>query len=131
MDYADYVNYIELMRDSPLVEAYNPDMATMAQSRLNALRSDAFFEKYKLMDWQDYMMRNVVNQRYYVSVAGKPKQTSYMFSMGYNDTKGIIKNTGFKNITVRLNMDQEIIWTVLHEGIPPLKAFCEKILANK
>lgn len=108
MDYADYVNYIELMRDSPLVEAYNPDMATMAQSRLNALRSDAFFEKYKLMDWQDYMMRNVVNQRYYVSVAGKPKQTSYMFSMGYNDTKGIIKNTGFKNITVRLNMDQEI-----------------------
>lgn len=27
-----------------------------------------------------------------------------------------------------LNMDRDIIWSVLHEGIPPLKVFCEKTL---
>ena len=27
-----------------------------------------------------------------------------------------------------LNMDQEIIWKVMHENIPILKAFCERIL---
>ncbi len=27
-----------------------------------------------------------------------------------------------------LNMDQEIIWMVMHENIPTLKAFCEQIL---
>lgn len=27
-----------------------------------------------------------------------------------------------------LNMDNQVIWEVIHEGIPPLKAFCEQWL---
>ena len=51
-------------------------------------------------------MRNAVTQRYYVSVAGNPRQTNYLFSIGYNGTEGIIKTTGFQNVTVRLNVDR-------------------------
>ena len=108
MNFAEYGDFLRQVNDSPIVQGYNPELAELAENRLNVLRNDAFFERYEIIDWQDYMMRNTVNQRYHVSVAGKPKQTSYMFSLGYNDTKGIIKSTGFKNVTVRLNLDHEI-----------------------
>ena len=108
MDFTEYGTYLKSMADSPIIKTYNPDLIIAATSRLSILRSDTFFDRYEIIDWQDYMMRNAVNQRYHVSVAGKPKQTSYMFSIGYNDTKGVIRTTGFKNLTVRLNLDQEI-----------------------
>ena len=108
MDFTEYGTYLKSMVNNPIVNTYNPDLVITANNRLNVLRNDNFFDRYEIIDWQDYMMRNVVNQRYYISVAGKPKQTSYLFSLGYNDTKGVIRSTGFKNITVRLNLDQEI-----------------------
>lgn len=81
MNFAEYGDFLRQVNDSPIVQGYNPELAELAENRLNVLRNDAFFERYEIIDWQDYMMRNVVNQRYHVSVAGKPKQTSYMFSL--------------------------------------------------
>ena len=60
------------------------------------------------MDWQDYVMRTAVSQRYYVSISGRPKNTSYMFSFSYNDTDGIVRTTGFQNYTLRLNLDKTL-----------------------
>lgn len=60
------------------------------------------------MDWQDYMMRNAISQRYYFSVSNKNKSTSYSFSANYKDIQGIMKNTGLKQIGVRLNLNQKI-----------------------
>ena len=30
-----------------------------------------------------------------------------------------------------LDMDRDVIWEVMHEGIPPLKAFCEVCLQEE
>ena len=108
MSFYEYVDYLRGIVDSPIVQTYNSDMINTARSRLNVMRSDSFWNHYEPIDWQDYMMRNALNQRYYVSVAGKPKDSNYMFSIGFNHTEGIIKSTGFNNLTVRLNMEHNI-----------------------
>ncbi len=108
MNFYEYASYLNGVLDSPVVNQYNHDMINTAKSRLNVLRSDYFWNRYEPIDWQDYMMRTAINQRYYVSVAGKPKDSNYLFSIGFNNTQGIIKSTGFKNLTVRLNMEHNI-----------------------
>lgn len=106
MDFTEYAGYLRAVTESPIIKQYNPDLTNTANIRLNTLRSNSFFDRYEIIDWQDYLMRNAVTQRYYVSVAGNPRQTNYLFSIGYNGTEGIIKTTGFQNMTVRLNVDR-------------------------
>lgn len=60
------------------------------------------------MDWQDYVERTAVSQNYYVSVAGNPNNTSYMASFSYNQGQGIIRNTGYDNYVIRLNLDRQV-----------------------
>lgn len=65
-------------------------------------------EGAEAVDWQDYVMRTSFSQRYYLSIAGKPKMTSYLFSVGYNSNQGIIKDTDVEQYTVRLNLNRNI-----------------------
>lgn len=60
------------------------------------------------VDWQDYSMRTAVSQKYYLSISGKPKTAQYYFSLGYNDTQGVLKNTGFRQLTSRLSVDSQL-----------------------
>ena len=60
------------------------------------------------VDWQDYVTRLGIGQRYYVSVAGRPKGYNYMFSLGYNRVEGVMVNNESDNITGRLNLDKTI-----------------------
>ena len=56
------------------------------------------------VDWQDYVMRTAVSQRYNVSISGKPSKMSYNLSLGYTNTQGIIKGTEVDRYTARLNI---------------------------
>ncbi len=106
MNFQEYEGYLKSLVESPIVQEYNPSLINTAKARLNSIRGDAFFDRYEIVDWQDYLTRTAVNQRYYVSIAGKPKQTSFLFSLGLNNTQGIIKTTGFLNFTSRLNLER-------------------------
>lgn len=64
--------------------------------------------KVKPADWQEECLRTAVGQRYYLSVSGRPKSYSYSFSLGFNDKPGIVKNTGVKQYTGRLNLDKVV-----------------------
>ena len=61
------------------------------------------------VDWQDYTMRNTVRQRYYFSVSGHPGTLSYNFSLGYNNTPGVVKTTGLEQYTIRLNAEKQLL----------------------
>ena len=63
---------------------------------------------YAPVDWQDYTLRTGVSQRYYLTVAGKPKTMDYRLSIGYSDNQGVIRQTGYQNVYARLNLDKEI-----------------------
>ena len=60
------------------------------------------------VDWQDFVERDAWSENVYLSVSGRPKKTSYWFSVGANNKQGIIKKTGFRNYTIRLNLDRTI-----------------------
>lgn len=60
------------------------------------------------IDWQDYVMRTAISQRYYLSVSGSPKSYKYLFSVGYNHGEGILKNSSSDNVTMRLNLDKKL-----------------------
>ena len=55
-------------------------------------------------DWQDLFYRTGVIKSADLSLSGGDKATSYRFSTGYYDEEGIIKATGFKRYSVRLNL---------------------------
>ena len=60
------------------------------------------------VNWQDYIMRTAVSQRYYFSVAGRPKTLTYNFSVGYQNKQGIVKQTGAEQFTLRLNATKQL-----------------------
>lgn len=62
--------------------------------------------KVSPIDWQDYSFRTAVAQRYHFSISGRPKSLSYTFSVGYSDKQGIVKSTGLKTLTTRLNLEK-------------------------
>ena len=64
------------------------------------------------MDWQDYVFRTAVSQRYYYSIAGKPKGYNYLFSVGYNNTQGVLECTDSEALSARLNLSRDIIKNV-------------------
>ena len=60
------------------------------------------------IDWQDYIFRTAISQRYYMSIAGRPKGYNYMFSLGYNDNQGTLRRSDSSNLTARLNLRKDL-----------------------
>jgi TonB-linked SusC/RagA family outer membrane protein len=60
------------------------------------------------VDWQDYVMSTAVSQHHRISVSGKSKSSNYLISAGFDDVKGIVKNTEAKTTSFRLNFEKEI-----------------------
>lgn len=82
-----------------------------AEVLLNAIYKDPDNHaglKVTPVDWYDYSTRNALSKRAYFSVTGKPKDTSYLFSLGYNSTEGVLKGAESENITARLNLVKNI-----------------------
>lgn len=83
--------------------------ASGAQSALNRIYDKETGNlKVTPVDWQDYSFRTAVGQRYYFAIAGRPEAVRYMFSVGYNNTQGAVRNTGFEQYTMRLSLDKQL-----------------------
>ncbi|MEG0806787.1 MAG: TonB-dependent receptor [Alistipes sp.] len=93
-DYAYFANadgYEEITPDSPL-SLYpfpNPDSYG------------------KGTDWVDVITRTALYQNYDLSVSGSTKKSSYYASAGYNQTQGIIDNSGLSRYSTRFNIDHK------------------------
>jgi TonB-linked SusC/RagA family outer membrane protein len=55
--------------------------------------------------WLSLINKPSVSRNYGVSVRGGDAVALYSFSLGYNDSEGNIKNTGFSRLNVRFNSD--------------------------
>lgn len=99
LGFNDYVSYLERLN------------TVGAQRTLSEIyRDPSLHEGLKVypVDWQDYVMRTSISQRYYLSVSGKPDKYNYMFSLGYNHSEGILKTSSADNLTMRLNLQKEL-----------------------
>lgn len=82
-----------------------------AQSTLRTIYSGYGTESEQLavtpVNWQKEYIGNSGRQRYFLSVAGRPKEMSYKLSLGYNKGHGVVANTGSEILTARLNADKK------------------------
>lgn len=96
MDFDTYVDYL---------------VAKTGPSALNTFYEDSENRtglKVTPTDWQDYMTRTAVSQRYYLNVSRRLKGLAYVFSFGYNDKQGIVKTTEQQQFTSRFTLDKSI-----------------------
>ncbi|MBQ7771195.1 MAG: TonB-dependent receptor [Bacteroidales bacterium] len=98
LNYNEYLEYVAAQGHS-LDPFYRKDKETDEFIMHNGER----VHQYQPADWQDFILRNAVSQRYYFSVSGRPEQLHYNFSIGYNNKQGIVKQTGAEQFTIRLN----------------------------
>lgn len=58
-------------------------------------------------DWVDEITRTAPTQNYAISVSGKSDKTNYYASFSFNDTRGIIQNSGMNRLTGFLSLDHK------------------------
>jgi TonB-linked SusC/RagA family outer membrane protein len=59
-------------------------------------------------DWQDFIFKPAVVQNYDISVSGGNEYSTMLFSASYSDQEGIIRNTSYKRLTMRMNAEQKL-----------------------
>jgi TonB-linked SusC/RagA family outer membrane protein len=59
-------------------------------------------------DWQDLVVGNGSKQNHQISVNGGNDKTQYLLSLNYYNETGLLKNTSFDRLALRLNLDQKI-----------------------
>ncbi|MGN0190048.1 MAG: SusC/RagA family TonB-linked outer membrane protein, partial [Candidatus Cryptobacteroides sp.] len=59
-------------------------------------------------DWIEEITCTAPVQNYNLSLSGGAKKTSWYASFGYSDTGGIIKNSGLRRYTGRINLDHQL-----------------------
>ena len=57
-------------------------------------------------DWQDQILRTAISQNYNIAFGGANNTGNYRFSSSYDNQQGIVKKTGLKRLTARLNASQ-------------------------
>lgn len=59
-------------------------------------------------DWQDVLYQTAPMQNYNLSASGGSKKVRYFASANYIDQQGVIINTDFSRLNLRLNLDAEV-----------------------
>ena len=105
MGFEEYVDFLD-----SYTKTSNTDVKNAVTLMNNLYRDPENREGQKVtpIDWQDYVTRTAVSQRYYLSISGKPKSTNYFFSLGYSHSEGVIRRTNSDNITASLNLQKHI-----------------------
>ena len=106
LDYLTRLNRIEVLSFDEYVQFLEDRNDDSARTYLNKIYDSEGNLKVTPVDWQEYAMQNVLNQRYFFSVSGSPKTIKYSFSVGANLQDGIVKSTGVDQYTMRLNVDK-------------------------
>jgi TonB-linked SusC/RagA family outer membrane protein len=59
-------------------------------------------------DWMDEITRTAMYQNHVLSVSGGSEESNYFASLSFNNTEGIVKQSGVKRYTGRLNLEHHL-----------------------
>lgn len=81
--------------------------------RLNQVLMPEYLDAEKTLsasdtDWYDELSRMGIAQSYNLSVSNGTDKGNYLFSLGYYDNQGIIKQTSFNRISARMNSSYKL-----------------------
>lgn len=71
-------------------------------------RNEGDTEKFYGTNWQDQIFHTAVSQDYNVTVSGGATNGNYLYSAGYLDQQGVIRNSYYKRFTARANNTRTI-----------------------
>jgi TonB-linked SusC/RagA family outer membrane protein len=81
---------------------YRPDSQVFSALELESVQSGEY------IDWEKYMLTTGVTNNHSVSVSSATDNTSIFTSLNYVNVKGVIPNTDFEKVALRVNVDQRI-----------------------
>ena len=79
------------------------------ESQLEEIRTGSNPDKYANTDWYDVLMKpSAFQQRHNLSLNGGNDKARYFVSAGYLDQNGLFSSSGYKQYSLRSNLDAEI-----------------------
>lgn len=112
MNASQYRNYAtEMLGTIPeLRKSENRDIT------FNFLNDDPNGYYYKMYhndtDWQDEVYHTAITQNYNINVQGGDDIGMYNLSVGYVQSDGTVRSTGYDRLNVRFNTDIKILWNL-------------------
>lgn len=104
-DIYDGNEFAQLKREafrSANLGVYLPDEAIFSDLELASVQSENY------IDWEKEIIDIGSNQNHNLSIASGSEKTSIYTSLNYFNQKGVVKNSDYNRLTLRLNADQKI-----------------------
>lgn len=83
-------------------------LAAINNATNNTSIDDDIVNSISNTDWQDEVYRDALIKNYSLDISGGSEKSRYYSSISYFDQEGIINNTDFDRLTIRLNTDWDI-----------------------
>lgn len=99
---------LDLLDAGQYAEAVNANRTELGLTAPFSASEVAGFKANGGTDWQDEIFKDALQQNHQVSLSGGSQNTSYYLSGSYINNDGIIKNTSFRQYSLRSNIDTRI-----------------------
>lgn len=104
------INQVEMMNSQEWMQVfeelqYKPERGTPTRYR-NMLNYQP--DTLQTYNWQDIVFDNALSENYDVSFSGGNEGSNFLVSASYNNQTGIIKASGYKRYTFRVNSEHKI-----------------------
>jgi len=79
-------------------------------------------------DYQDHIFQNGIGSDNFINITGGNDKTKYFAGASFMKNGGIVKNTDFSRIALRLNLDQQLTkWATLGFGINTVRSYGKEL----
>lgn len=81
---------------------YSPDVDVFSSKELPSVQTGEY------IDWEKYMIKTGLTNNHSVTVSSATENSSIYTSLNYIDVKGMIPNSDFEKVSLRVNVDQKV-----------------------
>ena len=97
-----YIDFVSDYYDNSIADG------DLTQADKNQVFSEIQNTSIANTDWQDELYRTALRQSYNFSVSGGSDKSKYFVSTSYLDQEGIVKDTDFQRLALRVNLENKI-----------------------
>ena len=101
-----YDTYVGVSNVSKTLEVLTADQYRQFIKDKNIVN---FTDRGQNTDWQKEIFRTAISQNHNISLSGGSENTTYRGSFGYVSQEGVIRSSGIKNYTGRINLNHKAL----------------------
>ncbi|PKB17332.1 TonB-dependent receptor [Flavobacterium sp. 5] len=132
-----YETYMGTQQVTNFVDVLNLPQYAKYQAKIFALNGEPIpfqYQKPDLLgngtDWQDELFRTAMMYNHQLSFSGEKEGTRYYTSLNYFNQDGVVLNSGFNRMSMRLNIDSNVkSWLKIGNNIALSKSH-QKVVRN-